>query len=255
MNTEKSNAMRKAASHFVRNQPRLFAEAVDWVESLRRMKRRSMTTVGASADFRIVEGLVLHYRAVLHEAPLGVTTTSRAAYRVILTSWLLSKDAHRVVEEPGRKKPSLVRPDPLAKLPLLTGPELRVLRGRYVLDADPRWKGLVLSAWKLVDPGYLDKPGNTGPVNLVVKPAKHAVALPGAMPERVARARESYEWVRKKASHLFGKDKSKYPIPAFSFVKNPKNGCPAYAGEEPPLSHATWERYIRLSAHWQPHAK
>ncbi|MFO1010549.1 MAG: hypothetical protein U1F29_10850 [Planctomycetota bacterium] len=255
MNSENPDAMRRAASRFVRNQPRLFAEAVAWVESLRRMKRVSRITVGASPDFRDIEGVVLHYRGVLDKAPDGTTMTAKAAYRVILASWLLSKDGHRVDHDPARKKPWVVRPASLARLPLLTGPELRVLRGRYALESDPRWLLLARSAWDLVDPGYLVKlpaTAETGASEAEASKGKSGTPAKGTMPARYQQARASLEWAYQKFPHLFGAEKNKFPKTAFLKVNDPSAGCPAYGGKKLAFSFGTWTRYLRDSAKWKP---
>ncbi len=255
MNTQNPDAMRRAASRFVRNQPRLFAEAVAWVESLRRMKRVSRITVSASPHFRDIEGMVLHYRGVLDKAPNGATMTAKAAYRIILASWLLSKDSHRVEHDPARKKPWVVRPACLARLPLLTVPELRVLRGRYALESDPRWHMLARSAWDLVDPGYLAKlPATAGPgASKAEAPhGKSGTPAKGTMPPRFQQARDSLDWARQQFPHLFGANKNKFPEAAFLKVNDPSAGCTVYGGKKPAFGYGTWTRYLRDSAKWKP---
>ncbi len=175
--------------------------------------------------------------------------------RVILASWLLSKDAHRVEPDPGRKKPWVVRPAALAKLPLLTAAELRVLRGRYALESDPRWLGLVATAWELVDPGYLVKrPATAGPgaVDAASPNGKRGTPAKGTMPGRCQQARASLEWASQKFPQLFGDEKNKFPKAAFLKVEDPSQGCPTYGGKKLAFGYDTWARYLRESTKWKP---
>lgn len=255
MHARNPDAMRRAESRFVRNQPKLFAEAVDWIESHRRVKRVSRVSERASADFRMLEGVVLHYRAFLDKSPSSATVSTKAAFRVILTYWLLSKDGHRIEHVGAGRKPWVVRPACLARLPLLTGPELRVLRGRYALESDPRWLLLARNAWDLVDPGYLVKlraMAGTGASEAEVSNGKSGTPAKGTMPARYQQARASLEWAYQKFPDLFGAEKNKFPKTAFIKVNDPSAGCPFLGGKKLAFSFGTWTRYLRESAKWKP---
>lgn len=153
MRDKNYHAQTLAASRFVRHQPGLFAEAAQWVVSLRSKPSGARKSRDSNA-YRTVEAVVLLYRSLLDSK--SRVETQRDAYRTILTSWLLSADAHGTLVGAGSPYSAKDRPHCLRQLPVLSSHECMRISAKYALAADPRWRRLVRAAWEVVDdPGYL----------------------------------------------------------------------------------------------------
>lgn len=246
-------ACARAASRFVRHRPALFTEAARWVISKKPstdVPKGSPATSAHSPAYRTAEALVLHYRSLLDQEPETPIATKQDAYCAILTSWLLQEEAHEPLARAGSPYDPAHRPQCLWYLPVLGPREFMLLTTRYALHADPHWHRLLLAAWRLVDPGYLTTAHDAS--HTEVATATNSAAPSESMPKSIRLARDSYDWVRENASHLFKDGTNKYPLSAFKFVMNPENACPAYSKSKPNIKHQTWERYIRRSARWRP---